>query len=300
MSNIEHTVATMKVCYHLWKNGISPEKIPRQMKVGRATIYRWIAGMKKKGITAFIRDFRGAKKNKRRRTETDPITKRLVWKIREERRKCCGEKVRYFLKKEHGITLSVTTIYRILGEKWQLRSKWKKNVKRGVVLKGTKPREALQIDTVDLGELYAFTTIDTFTKEARVTLDTSLTAKAGERALQRQLASFGPVERVQRDGGPEFKRECERFLRNTVQVLRTARPYKKNEQTFIERFNGILRKECVGYAKYKQSDLPFLQSEINQFLHYYHTERPHLSLGMLTPQEFAEKYTNSSMSHFTV
>lgn len=300
MSNIEQTVATMRVCYHLWKNGISPEKIPRQLKVGRATVYRWIRSFRRNGITASVRSFRCAKKNKRRRQVTDPITKRLVWKIRQERRKCCGEKIAYFLKKEHDIALSVTTVYRILGERWQLRTKWRKNVKRGIVLKGTKPREVLQTDTVDLGGLYAFTTVDTFTKEARVTLDTALTAKAGERAMQRHLSSFGKVQRMQRDGGSEFKRECERFLRRSVEVLRTARPYKKNEQAFIERFNGILRKECVGYAKYRATDLIPLQAEINRFLHYYHTERPHLSLGMLTPQEFVQKYTHSPMSHFTV
>ncbi|NCN28499.1 transposase [bacterium] len=71
--------------------------------------------------------------------------------------------------------------------------------------------------------------------------------------------------------------------------IRTARPYKKNEQAFIERFNGILRKECLGYAHFNKKELHRVQDRVNRYLTYYHTQRPHLSLGMLTPQEFASR-----------
>ncbi len=282
------TIEKMYVCWNLYKNEISPEQIPKQIGVHRATVYRWINGMKKKGIKIFLRDFTRAKQGKRKRTETDPITKRYIWKIREERHECCGEKIQYFLKKEYGTKVSGSTIYRILNEKYVLRSKWKKNVVRGkTVLKASRAREALQFDTVDLGDIYAFTSIDICTREGTVILKDRLTAKAGEEAFIEQLKFYGHMEHAQRDGGPEFKAEWQRRVRGLGIRLRTARPYKKNEQAFIERFNGILRKECVGHIKYKKSDLPWLQQKINDYLHYYHHERPHLSLNMLTPHQFA-------------
>jgi transposase InsO family protein len=255
-------------------------------------MYRWLKGIKLKGINKFIRDYKQAKKGRRRSSKTDVITKLHVYQIRKDNHKCCGEKIKYFLLKKYNEQLSVSTIYRILGEKYQLRSKWKKYCKRGFVKKGNKPRESVQTDTVDLGQIYAFTIIDTFTKEAGVILKDKLTAQAGAEALKQQLKQFKTIEHIQRDGGSEFKREWLKYASKHIDSIRTARPYKKTEQAYIERFNGILRKECVGYWKYRKSDLKGLQEKINEYLNYYHNERPHLSLDMKTPKEFA-------MSHLT-
>lgn len=284
-------ITKIHLCWKLYNNQISPEKIPEEIGIHRATVYRWIQGLRQKGIDQFIRDYQEAKKGRRQR-KTDVILKNRIYEIREKYRNCCGEKIQYFLQKDYGENASVSTIYRILGEKYVLRSKWKKNQKRGMVLKGSKPREVIQVDTVDFGEIFAFTAIDTFTKEASVILKTNLEARSGEEAFVEQLKFFGKVEGIQRDGGPEFKAEWLKTVQKHVKRIRTARPYKKNEQAFIERFNGILRKECLGHLKYTKKDLPYLHHELEKFLNYYHYERPHLSLEMQTPNEFA-------MSHLT-
>lgn len=173
----EDSVTKIKLCYTLWKNGISPEDIPSQLGVHRATVYRWIKGVKLKGIQKFIRDYKKAKKGRRRRNKTSPIVKSHVFEIRRENNNCCGEKIKYFLEKQYNETVSVPTIYNILSEKYQLRSKWKKYSKRGYVRKGAKPREVIQTDTVDFGELFAFTAIDTYTKEVSVVIRPGLTAR---------------------------------------------------------------------------------------------------------------------------
>lgn len=286
-----NNITRIHVCWNLYQSGISPEEIPARIGKHRATVYRWLKDLRRKGIHQFIRDYEYAKKGRRQR-KTDPILKDHIYKIREGKRDCCGEKIQYFLKKEYDEEISVSTIYRILQEKYQLRSRWRKNEKRGAVLKGSKPREVVQVDTVDFGSIYAFTAIDTFTREASVILKKRLDAKSGEEALISQLKFFGKIEGIQRDGGPEFKAEWQEKARNSIGRIRTARPYRKNEQAFIERFNGILRKECLGHLKYSQKDLHQLQRKVKQFLDYYHYERPHLSLNMLTPHQFA-------MSHLT-
>lgn len=154
--------------------------------------------------------------------------------------------------------------------------------------KGTQPREVIQTDTVDFGQLFAFTAIDTYTKEASVIIKPELTSRAGKEALQEQLQYFKHIDHIQRDGGPEFKLHWQEYATKHISSIRTARPYKKNEQAFIERFNGILRKECLGHLTYKKQDLNKIQQRVNEFLHYYHTKQPHLSLEMKTPSEFIQ------------
>lgn len=292
MSHQLDSITKIRICWSLYQNGISPEEIPKQLNINRATVYRWIKGAKLKGIKKFIRDYKKAKKGRRQPRKTDIITKLHIYKIREDKHNCCGEKIKYFLKKNYNETVSVSTIYRVLSLKYQLSSKWKKYCKRGHVKKGSEPRESVQTDTVDFGSVFAFTAIDTCTREASVILKPTLDSQAGKESLEQQLEFFKRIDHIQRDGGPEFKRDWQEYARTKIQSIRTARPYKKNEQAFIERFNGILRKECLGYLKYKPKDIPKLQKKVNEFMDYYHNERPHLSLNMLTPKEYA-------LSHLT-
>lgn len=281
------SITRIRICWSLYQNGVSPEAMPKQLAIHRSTIYCWL-----KGFNKFIRDYQQAKKGRRQPRKTNPIIKARIYKIRSDKRNCCGEKIQYFLRKEYHQTVSVATIYRILNEKYQLSSKWKKYCKRGHMKRGEKPRASIQTDTVDFGQVFAFTAVDTFTKEASIILKSNLDAQSGREALQEQLKFFGHIEHIQKDGGPEFKKEWQAYAKTKISSIGTARPYKKNEQAFIERFNGIFSKECLGHLKYKAEDIPQLQERVNEFLNYYHHERTHLSLNMLTPKEFA-------MSHLT-
>ena len=58
--------------------------------------------------------YKQAKKGERKKRQVDPIVKRWVWEIREREYDCCGQKIQYFLKKEHGVHFSVPRIYEIL------------------------------------------------------------------------------------------------------------------------------------------------------------------------------------------
>jgi hypothetical protein len=60
-------------------------------------------------------------------------TTRLSWELRVHEHDCCGQKIAYFLEREHQLRLSVPKIYEILAEKYVIRPKWRKNQKRGAV-----------------------------------------------------------------------------------------------------------------------------------------------------------------------
>ncbi|MDO9546657.1 MAG: integrase core domain-containing protein, partial [Pelolinea sp.] len=54
-------------------------------------------------------------------------------------------------------------------------------------------------------------------------------------------------------------------------------------QSYIESFNRSLRKECLGWSKYKASEIPQLTLQVEEWLRYYHYVRLHISLGMRPP-----------------
>ena len=90
---------------------------------------------------------------------------------------------------------------------------------------------------------------------------------------------------IQTDGGPEFKDEFKKNVLRFTDRHRVARPYKKNEQSYIESFNRSLRKECLGWIKYKRSQVTELNGMVLNYLDRYHYHRPHISLGMRPPLE---------------
>ena len=72
-------------------------------------------------------------------------------------------------------------------------------------------------------------------------------------------------------------------LPGCAQRHRVARPYRKKEQASVESFPNTLRKERLGWCSYKLSESEELQKEVQEYLGCYHSERPHLTLGMQTP-----------------
>ncbi len=281
------------IAWELFESGIPKSHIAEQIEVSRETVHIWIKGIQQIGLIQFLDDYLNAKKGVRTKRKTDGLLKSRIYRLREDNRDCCGQKIREFLFDEYGITLSVTTIYKILGEKYQLRSKWKHNQKRGSVPKADKPREVIQMDTVDFGQIFAFTAVDICSKEVVVKLYQSLTAKDGLDFLNYSFNQrYQHTHLLQTDGGSEFKAEFRSNVFHFADRFRVSRPYKKNEQSYIESFNRSLRKECLGWSKYKHSDIPNLDRELTDYLVYYHTKRPHMSLGMKTPNEFLNEVSD--------
>jgi IS30 family transposase len=280
------SISLIELTWELHKARVLVEDIAIRVGKHRATVYRWLSGIKLYGIMAFLKRYKNAKTGRRQKRKTDPVIKARIYAIRERYHHCCGEKIRYWMSKDYGVTIGISTIYRILGEKYVLRSKWKKNQARGPIPKASKEREVIQHDTVDFGELFAFTSVDIFTKEARIVMRSNLDAIDGAEALEQQMSYFKFADLLQRDGGSEFKAGWNIQAKPYCHRIRTARPYKKNEQSYIESFNRTLRKECLGWRKYKKEDLEWVQRKVDDFQDFYNNQRPHLSLNLLTPKEY--------------
>lgn len=278
------TVAQIYVAWELRQAGHKAEYIAERVGVHRATVYRWLKGIRQRGIKGFVRHYRAAKKGRRIRKTHGHVVQRVL-KLRRENRDCCGQKIVYLLSKED-ISLSVSTVYRILNSHLESLRKHTRTAKGQPARKGTRPREVVQMDTVDLDEVYAFTAIDTYTKEAVVVMRPGITAQDGKAALEKLAGHFGPIHTLQTDGGSEFEKDFTEVVDQYAQEHVIARPYKKNDQAFIECFNGTLRREEFGRTPFKAVDLALAQQRADEFLDYYHQLRPHLALNMLTPAQF--------------
>jgi transposase len=273
------------LCWELYEQGVSKTHIAKRLGKHRETVHIWIKNVETYGLLNFLDKYEQSKKCERRSRQVDPIVKRLVWKIREREFHCCGQKIQYFLGLEYGIHLSVPKIYEILAEKYVIRSKWKRNKVRGPLPKASMPREVIQMDTIDFGSVYAFTAIDVYTREADILLAPELTAKYGSKFLfQSMRRRFDDhVHLIQTDGGPEFKADFLMHVQSFCERHRIAKPYRKNEQSFIESFNRTVRKECLGWSKYQADQLQECTEMAESFLKRYHYHRPHMSLGMKPP-----------------
>jgi len=279
----------ISLAWEMYEQCVPKSHIAQSLNVQRETVHIWIAKIttNPNGLLGFLDEYSQAKRGPRPKRQVDAILKRWVWSIREREMDCCGQKILYFLKKEHNVSVSVPKIYEILSEKYIIKSKWKKYHKRGPVPVASKPREVIQMDTVDFGEIFAFTAVDIYSRETDIVLRPSLTSHDGaiflDTCMRRRFNLYS--ELIQSDGGPEFKDEFRRKVGKYSDRYRVSAPYKKNEQSYIESFNRTVRKECLGWAKYKKKQLSELTEVVNAFLERYHYHRPHISLGMKPPLE---------------
>lgn len=280
-------ITKILLAWELSEQKVKKTHIAEKLGVHRETVGEWIKGIlqDKDGLTGFLESYENAKKGERIGRQTDAILKRRIWAIREREKQCCGQKIEYFLKQEYGTSPAVSKIYEILSEKYKLRSKWKKNQERGDAPDALRPREVVQMDSIDFGEVFAFTGIDIYSREADVYLAPRLTADNGytflKCCMRRRFDNF--VETIQTDGGSEFEDVFRDHVLEYTNKHRIARPYKKNEQSYIESFNRTVRKECLGWSKYKPSEIPELTGYVETFLNRYHYHRPHIGLGMRPP-----------------
>ncbi len=279
------TTTLITLAWELHTQGLSKSCIAERLGKDRGTIRLWIEAVTQQGLLPFLEQHQKAKKPPRPARQARLATKQLVWALREREHGCCGQKIAYFLEQEHQISLSVPKIYEVLAEKHVLRSKWAKNQKRGQVPEAEAARQVIQMDTIHFGQVFVFTAVDIFSREADVLLRPSLLAADGEAFLRftmpRRFGGF--TQTIQTDGGSEFEAEFAQSVPCFCRQHRIARPYKKNEQAFIESFNRMVRSECLGWAKYRTEELPELTKDMEAFLERYYYHRPHLAFEPMRP-----------------
>lgn len=134
------------------------------------------------------------------------------------------------------------------------------------------------------------TVVDDFTRECVLLYaDFSIPGSTVARALD----AVGVLPRsFTIDNGSEFTgKVMDGWAFHKGIKLDFIRPGKPNENAFIESFNGKLRNECLNENWF--TSLEEVRRTIEEWRIDYNENRPHSSLGGLTPSEFAAQTTRS-------
>jgi putative transposase len=135
--------------------------------------------------------------------------------------------------------------------------------------------------------LRCLTIVDDCTRECvAIEVDTSITGTRVKAVLERLAETRGLPNSITVDHGPEFEGQVlDAWAYERLVQLSFIRPGKPNENAYIESFNGKFRDECLNEHWF--ITMSQARRIIEAWRVEYNTERPHSSLGDLTPEEFA-------------
>lgn len=157
----------------------------------------------------------------------------------------------------------------------------------------TAPNQVWSIDfmsdsLVDGRKFRLLNIIDDYNRESlAIEVDTSLPSRRVIRVLERLIAERGCPANIRCDNGPEFIShlldEWCAARKITLQFIQPGRPM---QNAYIERKNGSIRRELLNAYLFNSLEEVRVMSE--EWRTDYNTERPHKSLGYLSPFKYAE------------
>ena len=140
--------------------------------------------------------------------------------------------------------------------------------------------------------LKMLTLIDEFTREClALEAGVSIKSERVRQILERVCFKKGKPEQIRSDNGSEFigKAVNNWLEENGIKPL-YIEPGKPWQNGKGESFNGKLRDECLSREWF--SSVKEAQVIIENWRNFYNKERPHSSLGYLTPLEFKSRMEN--------
>lgn len=158
----------------------------------------------------------------------------------------------------------------------------------------TEPNQMWSIDfmsdsLVDGRKFRLLNVIDDYNRESlAIEVATSLPSQRVIRVLQNLIEQRGKPSNIRTDNGPEFvSHQLQDWCEKNNITLQYIQPGKPMQNAYIERKNGSLRRELLNaYLFYSLNEVRALSEE---WRIDYNNERPHKSLGYLSPVNYAQK-----------
>lgn len=139
-----------------------------------------------------------------------------------------------------------------------------------------------------------FNVADDFNREAlHIEVDTSLTSQRLVRVFERLKQDRGLPQVLRTDNGPEFLGEAfTQWAQSAGMAIQYIQPGKPNQNAYIERFNRTMREEVLDRHLFARLD--DVREAVYWWMIEYNEERPHDSLGDMTPSEYRSHYAGNS------
>ena len=132
-----------------------------------------------------------------------------------------------------------------------------------------------------------FNIVDNYTRESlAIEVGQGIKGDHVVRVLDRISGERGFPKAIWLDNGPEFtSKVLDKWACENGVTLDFSRPGKPMDNGYIESFNGRFREECLN-ANWFLS-LKDAEDKIGSWREEHNVSRPHMSLGYMSPSEFA-------------
>jgi len=198
---------------------------------------------------------------------------------------------------EKGMHVNHKRVYRVYREAGLMirRRRRKRLLRAGFVrpaVTGANQEWALDFvhDAAESGRKFrVLSVIDVYTREClALEVDTSFASRRVTRELEKIVAERGAPEAIRCDNGPEFtsRHFLAWGLERKIELVHIE-PGWPTQNGYVESFHGKLRDECLNASWF--GNLFDARVKIGAWREEYNEERPHSSLGYLTPRGFARR-----------
>ena len=253
-------------------------------------------GLSQRTVCRLLHLHRTTARYQSRRPKEEAIRNRLRELAHQYRR--YGYQRLHILLRREGFTLNHKKTYRLYREE-QLLVRQRKRRRRSATgrLPLTVPSQRNQRWSLDFvsdqlmdGRRFrCLTVVDDCTRECRgILVDFSIGGKRVSRFLDQLIDFQGKPENTITDNGTEFTSRAMFFWAQERKVqLNFIDPGKPSQNAFNESFNGRLRDECLNETVFR--NIQHARIVIESWRQHYNHERPHSSLGYLTPFEYRQQ-----------
>lgn len=280
-----HLPRVRKEAVRLVECGWSTRAAARRVGYSQSAVVKWVIRARTLPHNVQTLATRSSRPHHHPRALEGRIVQQILRYRLEHRR--CAEVIHHLMTKD-GYTVSLSSVKRVLRRNGMSQfSRWKKWHTYPPRPLPENPGILVEVDTIHMGphddRLYVYTLLDVCSRWAyaevveRITTWQSL-AFVG--AAQEQ-ASFS-FTMLQSDHGPEFSKYFTTQLISRGVAHRHSRVRQPNDNGHLERFNRTIQEECLNRIP---KNLRLWQKEIPEYIRFYNTERPHMGLGMKTPEE---------------
>lgn len=146
-----------------------------------------------------------------------------------------------------------------------------------------------------LGKRWCFmSVIDVATRYAYCTVVASISSTEARRVFLEFQEHFShPVTTVQTDNGSEFLGALHAYCLYQGITHEFIYPRSPKINGMVERFNRTVQEECIQQSDEIFYDPEQFKEKLADYLAWYNTKRPHMSLHLQTPVQVLQQFTSS-------
>lgn len=237
--------------------------------------------------------------------EVAPLEEQRIIELKKKKIRWGKIKIAWLYKEEFGEIISSWKVQRVIefhklyyhpvktAKIKRKRQRAQKKKKITELSKKQFPGFLIAFDTIEIFwnglRRYIFTSIDTVSKIAYARMYTTKSSYNGRDFLLRlNYLLEGKIINAGHDNGSEFNKYFKQTCLNLGINQYHSRPHTPKDNPISERFNQTLQYEFIDLGNF-DSDPSVFNRNLTEWLIEYNFQRPHQSLGYITPIRYTEK-----------